>query len=398
MGKKYFASLCLTGLLAVSACSFNPSVPEGEFQIQGKLMNIPDSTVIELRILDGHLLKLVANDTLIGGEFSFRDTITSSVRELYLMASGKGFPGAWVSAWVAPGQLTKVNGTDKLIKTWTIESDVPEQAIENQFLKAAFPEQLEVLMYKVQEADLFQEMFVEHPDDEAFGKVAWSKVDSLRKLQNPLERIIQKKELDCLKETPVSIVWLTKYLSQASRLQWDNDNPYAQETRDLYELMSEADRQTELGKAISEFMKLEPQVNVGDEMADSDLYDLDGNLRHISEFKGKYILLDFWSLGCGPCVQSIPEMEEIAGLYKDKLAVVSINGDSKEDWKSFVAEKKMTGNQWNELRKGRTGLAARYQTVGIPHYVLISPEGKIQEMWTGYGPGSLKEKLDKLVK
>lgn len=57
----------------------------------------------------------------------------------------------------------------------------------------------------------------------------------------------------------------------------------------------------------------------------------------------------------------------------------------------------MTGIQWNELRKGRTGLAARYQAVGIPHYVLISPEGKVIAIWSGYGPGSLKAKLKEMI-
>lgn len=85
-------------------------------------------------------------------------------------------------------------------------------------------------------------------------------------------------------------------------------------------------------------------------------------------------------------------------LCKDKLAVVSISGDSKENWKKFITDKNMTGNQWNELRKGRTGLAARYKVVGIPNYVFISPEGIIQDMWSGYGTGSLKNKLKDLVR
>ena len=398
MKNKYCSILCVSALLAVSACSFTPSVPDGEFLIQGKLANVPDSTVMELRILDGQLLKLVASDTLINGQFTFQDTLTSNVRELYLMSSGKGFPGAWVSVWVAPGKLTKVSGTDKLLKTWTIESDVPEQAVENRFLKAVMPEQVDVLKLKALEAALIQDMFGIHADNEALQKEDWKQVDSLRKLQEPLELIIQRKELDCLKETPVSNVWMIKYASYADRLQWDPENPYIQEIKELYERMSETDKQTETGRAISEYMNLGSVVNVGDEMMDGDLYDLDGNLRHLSEFKGKYILLDFWSMGCGPCVKSIPEMEEMTELYKDKLAVVSISGDSKENWKNFIAEKKMTGNQWNELRKGRTGLAARYQAIGIPHYVMISPDGKIQETWSGYGPGSLKEKLGKLVR
>ena len=55
-------------------------------------------------------------------------------------------------------------------------------------------------------------------------------------------------------------------------------------------------------------------------------------------------------------------------------------------------------NQWNELRRGRTGLAVSYQVKGIPHYVLIAPSGKIQDMWSGYGSGSLLEKVKKNLK
>ena len=47
-----------------------------------------------------------------------------------------------------------------------------------------------------------------------------------------------------------------------------------------------------------------PSVTVkeGDEMADTDLYDLQGNIHHLADYKGKYLLVDFWSRGCGPCM------------------------------------------------------------------------------------------------
>ena len=44
------------------------------------------------------------------------------------------------------------------------------------------------------------------------------------------------------------------------------------------------------------------------------------------------------------------------------------------------------------------GLAAAYQVRGIPHYVMISPEGKVMDMWSGYAKGSLKEKMKELIK
>ena len=44
-----------------------------------------------------------------------------------------------------------------------------------------------------------------------------------------------------------------------------------------------------------------------------------------------------------------------------------------------------------------SGLAAKYNVRGIPHYVIISPDGIILHAWSGYGPGLLKRKLNKWV-
>lgn len=337
MKKRYSVHAFLIGFAGIVACSSNPSVPENEFLIEGKLTNVPDSSIIELRISDGRLLKEIARDTLINGTFMFRDTIATGVRELYLRSRSKGFPGTWMSVWVAPGEYIKVSGTDKLLQTWTIESDIPEQREENLFVQASFPEKRKVLQYSAQEYDIIHEMYGEHAGDEEFEKNGRALIDSLRKLEEPLKDIIQQKELDYMKTAPVSSVWLNKYRLYAFCLQWNKKNPFIPEIKALYARMSEADKETVTGKEISE-------------------------------------------------------------MYKDKLSVVSINGDSKEDWIKFIADRKMTGNQWNELLKGRTGLMARYQVIGIPHYVLISPEGIVAQMWSGYAPGSLKGKLKEAVK
>lgn len=395
--KKNTSFLLTALLLLAAACTQKPSVPANEFLIEGKLQNVPDSAVIELRVLDGQLLKLVTQDTVIDGRFTLRDTLTGGNKQLLLMSSSKGFPGVWQNVWVAPGKYIKVQGADKLLRTWKIESDLAEQAEENRFLEALFPEEKDLLEYKAQEYDLLRDMYMNHPDDEAYHKAAWVKVDSLRNLEKPLKEQINKKELDYLTVAPVTPIWMEKFLQQASRLQWDKKYPYIPQVKELYTRLSEADKQTEVGQSISEYMNLGAEVNVGDDMADGDLYDPEGNLHHLSEYAGRYILLDFWSRGCSPCIQSIPEVEEIAEMYKDKLAVISISGDTKKDWKQCLADRKMTGIQWNELKKERTGLAARYQVVGIPHYVLISPEGKVITMWSGYGPGSLKAKLKEML-
>lgn len=54
---------------------------------------------------------------------------------------------------------------------------------------------------------------------------------------------------------------------------------------------------------------------------------------------------------CGPCIESLPELEEIAELYKDTLAIVSISIDPPKSWKAFVEKRQMKGNNGTNFAK-----------------------------------------------
>lgn len=379
--------LPLACCFAAGSCISTPTVKQGIFLIEGFLTNVPDSTVIGLYREDGNALLRISSDTVIGGRFSISDTIsTKDSRKLMLMSDGPGFPGTWLNLWVASGEYIKINGEDRLLPLWKVQSRIPEQQTENGFMELCRPERIRSMELSAMEYSTFR--------SENFD---WKTIDSLRKLSEPLDSLIWLAEIEHLKNTPVSRVWLEKYSDYASFLQWNKEFGHADLIRSLYPKLSPEDLSTDIGQEISGYINLPAIVNVGDDMADGDLFDIDGNLRHLSEFKGEYILLDFWSQWCGPCIESIPEMEEITGLYNGVMTVVSINQDPEDQWKEFVKENNMTGNQWNELRKGNTGLSAAYQIEGIPHYVLISPEGKVMEIWSGYGKGSLKRKLKELI-
>ena len=201
-----------------------------------------------------------------------------------------------------------------------------------------------------------------------------------------------------MKDAHISKVWIDKLLLYASMMKYETVMPYKEEVKSLYARMPETEKQTDAGQEITAYIYPPSVAGIGDMMVDGELYDVNDSLRHISEFAGRFILLDFWSSGCGPCVESIPEMEKVIDTYKDRMTVISISEDPKARWKEYVKTKGMGGNQWNELRRGRTGLAVSYQVKGIPHYVLIAPSGKIQDMWSGYGSGSLLEKVKKNLK
>ena len=367
--------------------------PEGEFVIYGELQNVPDGSVLELLRPDGKVMFRIPSDTVVDGKFVLKDTITSSKpRKLYLTARSKGFSNSLVNIWVKSGTCVKITGEDCLFPLWSIESDVPEQQVESEFSKLALNERRQMLKYSTERSDLI----AAHPNMD-FDQSDIKKLDSLLKLYLPLYDSIALQELNYMKEAPVTAVWLDRYATYVPFLQWNKSFGHEDLIRSLYDRMSEADRATEEGQLITAYLNLPKPVNVGDKMVDGDLYDLEGNARHLSEFKGKYILLDFWSQGCGPCLQSFPELKEVSEMYKDSLEIVSISMDTKESWSDFVERKGLTGNQWNEFAKGTTGLAAVYQVKGIPRYVMISPEGIVVAMWSGYGPGSIKKKMQQLI-
>lgn len=391
MNTRLFLPILLWVEIILGSCTSSPQVPAGTFLVEGFLKNVPDSTVLELMKEDGGLLKTLCKDTVIDGRFSFRDSIagTEPVKRLLLVFS-QGFPGTWADVWLQSGKYVKITGQDCLHPLWEITSDIPEQQYTNDFMALCSAERRQSLQWMAQEYDYIRASRGKSPN--------WKAIDSLRMLHNPLDSLIYLAELNYMKQAPVTPVWLDKYKSYCSFLQWNKEFGHQDLICSLYARMSDAHKSTEAGREITAYINLPKIVGEGDEMVDGDLYDLDGNVRHLAEFKGKYILLDFWSQGCGPCVESLPEMEEVAELYKGKLEVVSISQDSKDSWKSFVAKRALKGNQWNELRSGNTGLSAAYQLKGIPHYVMISPEGKIKQVWSGYGKGLLKTKLQELLK
>ena len=229
--------------------------------------------------------------------------------------------------------------------------------------------------------------------------------DSLQRLFFRLEYQISRKTVAYMRTVPYSGLWMDKLLQQAELVRnastgdlFKDFQALEQPVKELYDTLPDSVKQTVDARRICNLLYPPQSVEVGDEMADGPLYDSEGKEHHLAEFKGKYILLDFWSRGCGPCLQSIPELERISTVYADRLAVISISSDPEEVWKAFLKEKGLKGHQWNELRNDGGGLASAYNVRGIPHYVLIAPDGKVAAMWSGYGKGSLERKMKESLK
>lgn len=385
-------------LLAAAAatlalCSSGIHVPDGEYLIAGRLENVPDSGIVRLCGRDGNLVSVIRTDTLVDGKFTFRDT-TTVTRTVMLLTD---FSSSYLEIWVAPGKRVDVRGHDKQIRTWSVKSDIPEQIEETRYTACAADETAEVMKLDDRRTELIRAAR-ERKDDAGYVAAARAERDSLDRLIKSLNDTIDAKILRYMEYAPVTPIWMDKLLSFAKFLQYGFHTAGKEKIEKLYDRLPAQQRQTETGQLIYDYLHPAPTVGIGDEMVDGDLYDTEGNLRHLSEFRGRYILLEFWSRGCGACYYSIPAMKEVAETYKEKLTMVCISQDKEQGWKDFVRDNDLAGNQWNELRNGRTGLSARYRVNGIPCYVLIAPDGRIQDVWDGFGREFLLNRIKNNLK
>ena len=119
-------------------------------------------------------------------------------------------------------------------------------------------------------------------------------------------------------------------------LKYDKKFLHRDEVKALYESLPDEWKNTDEGKSVYTALYPPVVVNDGEMAVDGDLYDLQGKVHHLSEVPWENILLDFWSRGCGPCIQSQPELKEISELHKDSLEVVSLSVETEKGWKASV--------------------------------------------------------------
>ncbi len=114
------------------------------------------------------------------------------------------------------------------------------------------------------------------------------------------------------------------------------------------------------------------------------LKDVAGKDVHLSEFKGKVLLLDFWATWCGPCKVEIPHFVEFQTTYgRQGLQIVGVSVDDPIDkLEPYTREMKMNYTVLQGL--GHDDLQDAYGPIlGIPVSVLISRDGKICATHTG---------------
>lgn len=132
--------------------------------------------------------------------------------------------------------------------------------------------------------------------------------------------------------------------------------------------------------------------------------DTQGNFVSLESFRGTYVLIDFWATWCKNCIKEFPYLHKLEKQFEgEPIEFVGISVDklaAKDHWKSMVAQKGLKNTQLLAPFQGypdkdviddafmQLAYVNAYY-LGIPHYTLIDPEGRIVDTFF-YRPSNPK--------
>lgn len=273
---------------------------------------------------------------------------------------------------IQKGTTTNVSGSGIFSSYWTVESKNPKQAFSNKIN--------DIRKELIRESDVIKDTLTTYEGYQAAYPFVLEIYDK-----------INKSEYEAMKNMPIDQYWLENLLTATGSINNEGkEYKYYSQVEELYKLLPDQYKNTKEGKAIHLALYAKAPT-VGDQINDYNLYDADGKVRHLSEFKGKWLLLEFSSYYCGPCRMfggTIKYLYE-RGIAKN-FEIIDITNDAQVQFEAMAKEEKFISPLFND-RDQKTGLFALNKISAYPTFYLVNPEGKIEEIFFGVD-------LDKILK
>lgn len=124
--------------------------------------------------------------------------------------------------------------------------------------------------------------------------------------------------------------------------------------------------------------KLE-HTQIGKKAPDFTMENTEGEPVSLSDFRGKYVLLDFWAAWCSPCRQENPNVVKAYQKYNDDgFTVLGVSLDrKKENWLKAIEKDNLTWTHVSDLEGWENKASNKYGVMSIPQNYLIDKEGTI---------------------
>ncbi|PRD52008.1 TlpA disulfide reductase family protein [Sphingobacterium gobiense] len=315
-------------------------------EITGNITGLEDGQIVFTRLVDGEY-KQDSVETA-GGNFTWSADLKTPQK------IGMMFPSRYFSFFAAGNEQIKIAGTaDSLWALKVSGSKLQDEAV-------AYEKNLQDLTD--QEMPLYQK----------WGKGTEEEQRELEEKIGELRRQKRERARAYIVAHPNSYFSLDLVNERAMMGAYEDIKP-------VFDLLSAEKRNTEVGQALVKRLDVLKRSAIGEPMLNFTQNDQNGNPVIFEDFKGKYVLVDFWASWCGPCRAENPNVLKEYNLYKDKnFTVLGVSLDDNADrWKKAIEEDKMPWTQVSDLKGFKNEVSTYYGIMGIPSTLLVDPSGKI---------------------
>lgn len=346
--------------------------------LEGKLPDLKEGTPV-------YLSKMSSSgkpDSVVAGPGNFRFSLHLEEGDMYLLRIGKdrNAAGYLTFFYLEPGSL-KVTAKGPLL-TDAVYSGSSYANDLNSLSKAAKTEPA-----FIEASALGKEM------NEAYRVKDTIKLKALEKKYAVVDSVKNSYYRNWVKEhpaSPVSAMVLSFYLREKDM------NVLQQQLNTLKPVA----RKNALGKKMQHSIDAAKATAIGKPAPEFTQNDTLGRPVSLKDFKGKYLLIDFWASWCVPCRQENPAVVKAFNAYKDKnFTILSVSLDqpgAKEKWLKAIHDDGLAWTHVSDLNWWDNAVSRQYDIRSIPANYLLGPDGVI--LAKNLRGEELEKKLEEVLK